>query len=257
MLRSYLFISITADATIFEMHRLVRFAMQRWFKTDNSFEHWGLQSIRTLEDAFPPGHSENRKKCQSLFPRAMMAFQTKLYSKEAIVRQASLLLYSGLHASEMGAYVDAEKMTEKSMRDRHQLLGDEHPSTITSKANLAMMYWNQGRWDEAEKVGLEVVDTSKRVLGDEHPSTITHKANLAHTMQALGQDALALLLMRQSAEASLQVLGITHPDSIDRNQTVEAWTQELNEAEKDGNSWQSDQEPSEQDSVTLHERSIM
>ena len=68
-------------------------------------------------------------------------------------------------------------MVETSKR----VLGDEHPDTITSKANLASTYWNQGRWGEAETLQSEVVETSKRVLGDEHPSTITRKANLAST----------------------------------------------------------------------------
>jgi hypothetical protein len=113
---------------------------------------------------------------------------------------------------------------------------DEHPSTLTRKANLASTYSDQGRWDEAEKLKLEVLETSKRVLGDEHPSTLTSKANLAHTMQARGRNALALCMMRQSAEGSLRVLGIAHPDSIDRSQILKAWTQELNEAGKDSNS---------------------
>jgi tetratricopeptide (TPR) repeat protein len=256
MLRDYSFVSITADATIFEMHRLVQFATQRWLKTDNSFEHWGLQFMRNLEDAFPSGHFESWKKCRALFPHAMMALQTKLFSEEAIVRQASLLLHSGLYALQTGAYMEAQKMTEKSMRDRQRVLGDEHPDTMISKANLASTYSDQGRWDEAEKLKLEVLETSKRLLGDEHPSTLTRKANLAHTMQALGQNALALCMMRQSAEASLRVLGITHPDSIDRNQSLEAWTQELNEAGKDNSSWRSEQVPSEDESVTLHKGSI-
>jgi tetratricopeptide (TPR) repeat protein len=278
MLRDYSFVSITADANIFEMHRLVQFSTQRWLKADDSFEHWGLQFMKNLDDAFPPGNFESWKECRSLFPHAMMALRTKILGEEAIIRQASLLLHSGLYASEMGAYVDAEKMTEKSVRDRHRVLGDEHPDTIRSKANLASTYLYQGRWDEAEKLRLEVLETSKRVLGDEHPDTITSKANLAstysyqgrwdeaeklmlevletskrvlgdehpdsitskanlaYTMQAQGQHALALRMMGQSLEASLRVLGITHPDTIDRNQTLEAWTQALDEAEKDSNS---------------------
>jgi hypothetical protein len=68
-----------------------------------------------------------------------------------------------------------------------RVLGDEHPDTITHKANLASTYWNQGRWSEAETLGLEVLETSKRVLGDEHPSTITRKANLASTYRNQGR----------------------------------------------------------------------
>jgi hypothetical protein len=181
MLRGYSFVFITADTTVFEMHRLVQFATQRWLEIDNSFERWGLQFMSDLDEAFPPGHFENWKGCRSLFPHAMMAFQTKLIKEEAIIRQASLLLHSGLYASGIGAYIDAEKMTKKSMTVRERVLGDEHPDTITSKAELASTYWNQGRWGEAETLGLEVVEMSKRVLGDEHPDTITRKANLART----------------------------------------------------------------------------
>ncbi|KAF2181187.1 hypothetical protein K469DRAFT_791794, partial [Zopfia rhizophila CBS 207.26] len=39
------------------------------------------------------------------------------------------------------------------------------PVTLTSMANLASTYWNQGRWKEAEELDVQVVDTSKRVLG--------------------------------------------------------------------------------------------
>jgi hypothetical protein len=68
-----------------------------------------------------------------------------------------------------------------------RVLGDEHPDTITRKANLASTYSDQGRWDEAEMLKLEVLETSKHVLGDEHPDTITHKANLASTYRNQGR----------------------------------------------------------------------
>ncbi|GAB7334635.1 hypothetical protein MBLNU13_g06596t2 [Cladosporium sp. NU13] len=158
MLRDYSFVSITADVTAFEMHRLVQFATQQWLKIDDSFERWGLQFMSNLDKVFPPGHYENWKECRRLFPHAMMAFQTKLIEEEAIVAQASLLLRSGLYASGIGAYIDAERMTNKSKAIRERVLGDEHPDTTKSKANLALTYWNQGRWSEAEKLGLEVVE---------------------------------------------------------------------------------------------------
>ena len=61
------------------------------------------------------------------------------------------------------------------------MLGDEHLDTLTSMANLAATYQNQGRWNEAEKLQVQVIETRKRVLGDEHPSTLTSIANLAST----------------------------------------------------------------------------
>jgi hypothetical protein len=70
------------------------------------------------------------------------------------------------------------------MKMRKRVLGDEHSSTLTSMANLASTYINQGRWKEAEELEVQVMETSSRVLGDEHPNTLTSMANLAFTLQS-------------------------------------------------------------------------
>ena len=59
------------------------------------------------------------------------------------------------------------------------MLGEEYPATLTSIANLASIYRNQGRWKEAKELEVRVIETRKRVLGEEHPSTLTSIANLA------------------------------------------------------------------------------
>ena len=50
------------------------------------------------------------------------------------------------------------------METGKRVLGEEHPSTLTSMANLASTYWNQGRWKEAEELFVQVMETRKRVL---------------------------------------------------------------------------------------------
>ena len=57
-------------------------------------------------------------------------------------------------------------------------LGQEHPSTLTSMANLASTFWDQGRWKKAKDLFVQVTETRKRVLGQEHPDTLTSMANL-------------------------------------------------------------------------------
>jgi len=58
------------------------------------------------------------------------------------------------------------------METRKRVLGQEHPDTLTSVANLASTYRNQGRWKEAEELDVQVMETRKRVLGQEHPDTL-------------------------------------------------------------------------------------
>ena len=41
----------------------------------------------------------------------------------------------------------------------------EHPDTLSSIANLASIYLNQGRWKEAEELEVQVMEIRKRMLG--------------------------------------------------------------------------------------------
>ena len=61
-----------------------------------------------------------------------------------------------------------------------KVLGEEHPSTLTSMANPASTDRNLGRWKEAEQLQIQISETRKRVLRDEHPDTPT--SMIAHTL---------------------------------------------------------------------------
>src|SRR4051812_2272258 len=79
---------------------------------------------------------------------------------------------------------DDNVLTAMVMETRKRVLGQEHPSTLTSMANLASTYRNQGRWKEAEELDVKAMETRKRVLGQEHPDTLTSMANLAYTYKS-------------------------------------------------------------------------
>ncbi|KAK4031430.1 hypothetical protein C8A01DRAFT_21339, partial [Parachaetomium inaequale] len=76
---------------------------------------------------------------------------------------------------------DAEKFRLQARGSRREVLGEEHPSTLTSMANLALTYANQGRWRNAEDLQAKELDICSRVLGEEHPDTLTSMGNLAST----------------------------------------------------------------------------
>ena len=78
-------------------------------------------------------------------------------------------------------------MEVEVMETRRRVLGEEHPSTLTSMGNLASTYRNQGRWTEAEKLFVQVMETRKKKLGADHPSTLTSMANLASTYRNQGR----------------------------------------------------------------------
>ena len=49
-----------------------------------------------------------------------------------------------------GRWEEAEKLQVLVVEMSKRVLGNEHLSTLTSMGNLALTYWNQGRWKEAE-----------------------------------------------------------------------------------------------------------
>jgi hypothetical protein len=97
------------------------------------------------------------------------------------------------------------------METRKRVLGAEHPDTLTSMANLASTYRNQGRWSEAEELQTTELEICSRVLGQEHPDTLISMANLAFIWKGHGRDTDALKLMKQCAEVHARILGSNHP----------------------------------------------
>ena len=65
-----------------------------------------------------------------------------------------------------------------------RVLGDDHPDTLHTMNNLAIVYRRQGRYEESVPLYVETLQIMKRVLGEEHPSTlfsINNLADLYHT----------------------------------------------------------------------------
>lgn len=76
-----------------------------------------------------------------------------------------------------GRYNEAEELLVRVMETRKRGLGEEHPDTLISMANLALTYSNQGQSKEAEKLLVQVIETEKRVLSKAHPDVLISKTN--------------------------------------------------------------------------------
>jgi Tetratricopeptide repeat len=67
---------------------------------------------------------------------------------------------------------------------RKRVLGQEHLDMLTSIANLALTYRNQGQWKEAEELEVQVIEIRKMVLGQEHPDMLMSINNLTWTLKS-------------------------------------------------------------------------
>ena len=63
-------------------------------------------------------------------------------------------------------------------------MGDDHPHTLESKNDLALLYKKQGDHDKAEPLLLEAVKGRRLKLGDTHPHTKESLKNLIELYEA-------------------------------------------------------------------------
>ena len=79
-------------------------------------------------------------------------------------------------------YAEAEQLSREVLADRHRLLGDDHPDTLTSRATLARLAARQDRRAEAEGLYRQVIADRTRVLGSGHPDTAAIRDEFAQLL---------------------------------------------------------------------------
>ncbi|KAF6803649.1 kinesin light chain [Colletotrichum plurivorum] len=78
-----------------------------------------------------------------------------------------------------GRWKEAEELFVRVMETRKRVLGEEHPSTLTSMHNLAFTWKDQERWEDAIQLLQNCVRLSGNVLGVDHPDTLSSASALS------------------------------------------------------------------------------
>lgn len=109
---------------------------------------------------------------------------------------------------------EAEQLLHQCMELRTSLLGDDHPDTIYSMSNLAVLYNKLNKTDDALEMFTKTLELSKRVLGYNHPQTLRRAKNFAMSLAIQGKLDQAEKIIRQIYTAQQEQLGDIHPDTI-------------------------------------------
>ena len=96
---------------------------------------------------------------------------------------------------------EAEPLYVKTLEITKHVLGKQHPDTLKSINNLAILYWSQGRYDEAAPLYVKTLEFQKRVLGEEHPDMLQTLYLLAKLYGDQGRTDEARPLVRALIEA--------------------------------------------------------
>ncbi|KAF4417482.1 Kinesin light chain, partial [Colletotrichum fructicola] len=211
VLRSYSLVTVTAMPGFLEMHSLAQFCTKVWISEYGLPDQWKTLFLQLASQHFPSGVFETWQQCQTLVPHIQSLLDKKPLEERDQLEWSKLLTNVSWYLVMLGNYSRAEILVQDAVRIRTERLGQEHPSTLTSKANLASTYRNQGRWKEAEELGVRVMEMRKRVLGEEHPDTMTSMNDLALIYEKQGQWEQAERLHVRVMEKWKSVLGEEHP----------------------------------------------
>jgi hypothetical protein len=172
-----------------------------------------------------PVAPQDRAGWQLLAPHALAVLRHAALLKEAaaarVVGVNNALTH---HLTRLGSHAAAITLAAEVSAVAEQILGAEHPDTLTSRNNLAGAYQAAGRLGEAIPLYETTLTAYERVLGAEHPNTLTSRNNLAYAYQAVGRLGEAIPLLEATLAACERVLGAEHPDTLrSRNNLAAAY----------------------------------
>ena len=113
-----------------------------------------------------------------------------------------------------GLYEEALPIQKEVLLCREKELGAEHPDTLKSVNNMALLLQSMGKLKEAEPLCKRAWEAKEKTLGPDHPSTLISVTNMASLLQDMGKLDEAEPLYKRDLEASERALGPDHPSTL-------------------------------------------
>jgi eukaryotic-like serine/threonine-protein kinase len=158
---------------------------------------------------------------------AVAAIDKQFVGQPAIAANLRHVLAERYH--DLGLDNAALALEQQALADRRRVLGDEHPETLLSMANVGEYLSALGKKDEAETIDREVLEKSRRVRGDDNPETLNCLANLGNLLLDKGRFSDAEPYFREALDKRRRLLGDDHPDTLE---SIRDWGQLLQEQGK-------------------------
>ena len=131
---------------LFEMHDLVQLATRKWLEVQMQVGTWQKASLRIMAAAFPSGQHETWAACRVLLPHARKVLGYVLKETEATLDRARIADNTVWYLLLSGEYAAAERIGRTAVVGREEVLGVEHPDTLTSVSQLGLVLERQGMY---------------------------------------------------------------------------------------------------------------
>ncbi len=113
-----------------------------------------------------------------------------------------------------GRLAEALSLFEKVLKIQKAKLEPNHPSTLATMSDRALVHLAAGRLNEAVPLLEETLMLQKAKLGSEHPQTLASMYNLAVAYHAAGKVDRAQPLLEKTFRLQKAKLGSEHPQTL-------------------------------------------
>ncbi len=137
---------------------------------------------------------------QTILKPAIKAIETEFKDQPAV--NAALKQAIADRYGDLSLYAEAMPLQESALATRRKVLGDDHPETLTSLNNMAILLQWSGKLKEAEPYFRECLERKRRVLGDDNKETVIAIANMGSQMIFMGKAAEAEPYYKEALERS-------------------------------------------------------
>jgi len=212
-LDAYSFIFRQSAAQAFDIHRLVHLATRSWLQKEDLLTEWTKRAVTRLEEVFPSDDHQNRSAWKAYLVHAHYVLESNFIENSG-ENTINLAEKYGLCLISDGRWREAEELFVQVTKTREIVLGKEHPDTLKSMNNLAILLNNQSKCDATESLFRETLQLAEKVLGKEHPDTLKSMNNLAILLKSQGNYNAAEPIYRETLQLAEKVLGKEHPDTL-------------------------------------------
>ncbi|KAK3176975.1 hypothetical protein OEA41_008301 [Lepraria neglecta] len=215
-LQSYSLIQWKSDQGSYTMHKLVHAWGQDRLEADRQRRLSNL-ALELIADTTAQGEIDPSHQLR-LVPHIMASFDIFSLLQESLdeltIGRLTIVYRIEGFLFRIGRWSEAYKIQVFHFRRTEKMLGKEHPSTLTSMNNLALVLSSQGNYEEAERIDRQALALRETVLGKEHPDTLGSMNNLAEVLSSQGNYEEAERIHRQALALRETVLGKEHPSTL-------------------------------------------
>ena len=215
-LRRYSLVTPATDGSVL-VHRLVQNVMLDQMPADLAGQ-WRQAATALIEASLPAdtGRPEAWPICAPLLPHALKALA------EDSAGMARIADYLG----SSGSYAGARDLYERVYEARKEVLGAEHPRTLTARHELA--HWARFAGDPAAARDqyAALLPVYERVLGPEDETTLRTRGWLADLTGDVGDPAAARDQYAALLPVDERVLGPVHKETLAASRNLATWTGE-------------------------------